>query len=363
MRHLILSLTLLTVAPPLIAQEAPPPAVVVAPAAMVELAETATFNGRLAADRRVAIVARVSGTLLEQDFEPGDVVEEGHVLFRIEPDLYEAAVREAEGSLKSAEANLALAQIERDRQAELVAREAVAQTVLDNAEAQLLGAEGDVLRLEASLASAQLNLSYTEITAPFTGRLGIPSVDVGALVGIDSGSLVMLTKLDPIYAEFPVPTAVFRNYQERVATGEATQSAAATLALANGTGYPEPGDIDFVDSAVTTGTDSIQIRARFPNPEGQLLAEELVRVTLTSASQDPVLAIPQQAVQRDLQGAFALVVDGQGVANRRAVEIARITEGMAVIATGLEEGELVITEGVNKVRPGSTVNAAEAGDG
>ncbi|MCC2111605.1 MAG: efflux RND transporter periplasmic adaptor subunit [Hyphomicrobiales bacterium] len=348
---------------PAFAQQPPTPAVIVTPAKVVELAETMRFNGRLDAGQRVNIVARVGGTLQEIGFAAGDMVEKDQILYRIEHDLYAAAVQEAEGALRAAEASRDLARIERDRQAELVRRDTVAQAVLDNAEAALARAEADVTRLEGSLKRAQLNLSYTEIKAPFPGRISTSAVDVGALIGPESGALATLVGLDPIHAEFKVPTARLRNYLDRVEAGTASQLDAVTIELANGKVYDGKGDIDFVDSIVSAGTDSVTVRARFDNPNGDLRDSELVRVVLTASPSKGVLAIPQQAVQRDILGAFVLVVKSDNTVEQRRIEVDRTTEGMAVISSGIEEGERVITEGVNKVRPGATVDAATADEG
>lgn len=343
------------------AQQAP--AVVVAPAAVMDLRESVDLTGKVTAIQKVDIRARVSGFLEAVNFTEGQKVATGTVLYQVEDGAYRAAVQEIEGQIESAEAARELAVLERDRAEQLIATKTISQAKVDEAHAEVRKAEGDLVRLKGSKANADLNLSYTKIVAPFDGIVGLTSADVGALVGPDSGSLVTLTRLDPIYVQFPVATALYLTYRERVVKGEISGGANVGLVLPNGTEYRQKGTINFIASDVAQGTDTVTVRAEFPNPDSILLDGALVRVVLEQSDRQDVLAVPQQAVQRDQQGAFVLVVDASSKVELRRVDVARNTRGQAVISKGLKEGENVITEGTGKVRPGITVDAATAAGG
>ncbi len=336
------------------------PAVTIAPAEMTDVTESAVFTGRAVAQQKVEIRARVSGFVEERAFTEGTPLAAGDLLFRIEDGAYRATLAEAEAAIDAARAEQRLAEIERDRQAELVRRQATAQAVLDQAEANAAKAAAEVRRLEAQRDRAALDLSYTRITAPFAGLPGLAAVDVGALVSPESGPLVTLVRTDPMTVEFPIPERSFLEFQARVAAGEASRAGAVALQLADRSDYPDPGDIDFSDVAVAPGADTITVRAVFPNSEGRILDGALVRVTLRSETPERLLTVPQQAVQRDLQGSFVLVVGEGGMVEQRRIEAGPSTEGRTVVASGLAEGENVITEGINKARPGAPVDAALA---
>lgn len=348
---------------PLNAQQPPRPAVVVAPAEMSDLRDSIRFSGRLVAVQKIELRARVSGFLQEIAFTEGAVVEQGAPLYTIEAEPYEAIVTQIEGSIAATEAELALAEIERRRKRQLVERNTVAQSELDIAIANVGKVEGEITRLKGELARAKLDVSYTKISAPFDGVVGLSSFDVGAFVGPDSGALAKLIRLDPMTVEFPIPSALFLDYREARARGERTGNSEVSLLLPNGSSYPTIGEVDFVDAEVARGTDTVIVRAVFANPDSVLLDGGLVTVQLVSSEPQIVLNIPQQAVQRDLAGDFVLVVNAQDTVEQRRVSIGRTSKGRSVVTQGLEEGDLVITEGINKVRPGIEVDAASGTDG
>lgn len=346
-----------------LAQQAPPPSVVIAPAKMMDLRQSVDFTGRIVAVQKVDMRARVSGFLEKINFTEGQKVAAGTVLYEVEDGSYRAAVQQIDGSLAATQAAHDLAVIERDRQKQLFASNTTPQSKVDIAEAQLKKAEADLVSLEGSKAKAELDLSYTRITAPFDGVVGLTTADVGALVGPDSGALVTLTRLDPIYVQFPVATALLLEYREGVKSGKYTGGANVAITLPGGMAYPGRGTIDFIASNVSQGTDTVIVRAKFDNADSTLLDGTLVRVNLEQEEKQEVLAIPEQAIQRDQQGAFVMVVGADSKVELRRVDVARSTRGQAVVSKGLKEGENVITDGVGKVRPGATVDATPATGG
>jgi membrane fusion protein (multidrug efflux system) len=340
------------------AQTMPPAKVVVAPAEETRLDASARFNGRAVAAQRVDLRARVSGFLTEIGFVEGGRVEAGQVLFRIDDAAFRANLAQAQASVAAAEASLALAQVERARQEELRNRGTAAEAVFDRALAEEAKAKADLDRLRAQADAVALDLSYTTITAPFAGSVGLSAVDVGALIGPETGALVQLVRSDPMRVEFPVPERVLLETRAAAAGSDAIS---VTVTLSDGSLLPQPGRIDFADVSVSQATDTVTVRAVFPNPDGLLRDGALVSVGLSASTGAAELTVPQQAVQRDVTGAFVLTVAEDGTVARKPVEVGRLAEGRAVILSGLSAGERVITEGANKARPGAVVDAALAG--
>src|SRR6266516_6399494 len=338
------------------AQGVPPPAVSVTPAATRQVTETGDLIGRVTAINKVDIVARVPGFIEERYFTEGQQVKTGDLLFRIEQATYKAAVDQQRANLakaKAAEVNAAL-QLQRGR--ELLHNQNIPQATVDQRAADEAAAQANVLQAEALLQQAEINLGYTEIRSPIDGRIGLAIFTVGNLVDPSSGKLATIVSQDPIYVVFQSSERDVLEYKRRIADykdGHVT----VHIKLPNGNPYPHPGLTNFLDIQVETGTDTVLVRAQVPNPEGLLLPGGIVGVTVERGVPRSALVVPQSAVLLDQAGRYVLVVD-----EAKKVELRRVTtsveQGRDVVVTeGLKPGELVIVEGIQKVRPGQVVTA------
>jgi membrane fusion protein (multidrug efflux system) len=319
------------------------------------IAETLDFVGRVEAVNRVEVKARVTGYLEEVLFKEGDLVKEGDPLYRIEKGLFQAAVEQAQGALLRSQAAKALTEIQLQRAEQLVKSAAGTAVARDQAKAADDQAAGAIMTDEANLSTAQINLGYTEITSPITGKIGRTNVTKGNVIGPDRGTLTMIVSQDPMYVTFPVSQREFLRAQEMGRQVDIT-TIKARLSFANGLVYKEEGRINFVDVTVDRATDTVLARATFPNPSGALIDGQLVRVTLESGTPEEKVVIPQAALIADQEGIYVFIVEDGKVTTKR-VKPGGEAGTDVIITQGLAGGEQVIVEGLQGVRPGAAVRA------
>ena len=347
---------------PIPAASAPPPAVTVVKVTAAEIKPTTTFTGRIEARNKVDLRARVDGFLEKRLFTEGADVAESELLFAIEKGLYQAAVDQAKAALETAESTLKLADLDVDRQTQLFQRNVTAQATLDQATAKQGEARGNMLAQKAALEKAELQLSYTDIKSPISGRIGRASVSVGNFVSPSNGALATVVSQDPIYASFPVTQREMLAVRKQQAASKAGEYV-IYVQLADGSRYPGAGKIDFLDNTVNQGTDTVQVRALFANPDRVLVDGQLVTVVAEEGKGESALLVPQQALQVDQTGPYVLVVDKDNKIQIRRVETDVARGVNIVIRKGLAANELIVTEGIQRVRPGQVVAPTEAKPG
>jgi len=337
----------------------PPPAVSVAPVVSRQVTETADFVGRIVAVDKVDIVARVSGFIEERNFTEGQQVKAGDLLFRIEQATYKAAVDQQRANLARAKATQTNTALQLERGKELIANRTIPQSTLDQRAADDAAAKADVMQAQALLEQAEINLGYTEIRSPIDGKIGLASFTVGNLVALTSGTLARIVSQDPIYVTFQASERDVLAYKRRLAeSADKNPHVTIHLKLPDGTIYEQPGITNFLDVQVDPNTDTQIVRAQVPNPDGRLVPGGVVGVVVERGPPQAALVVPQAAVQLDQAGRYVLIVD-----EAKKVELRRVTTGVeegrdVVVTEGLKEGELVIVEGVQKVRPGQIVTAS-----
>ena len=324
-------------------------------AALKPVANGTGFVGRVAAEQRVEIIARVKGYLNAILFTEGGMVQKGAPLFDIDPAPFEAAVQQAQGALYRAQATYANATIDRARADELVKTHTVSPQQRDARVATQQSAQGDVVTADANLKTAQINLGYTHITAPIAGRIGRSAVTIGNVVGPETGKLTVLVSQDPIYVVFPVSQREFLRLQNQETKTDVSKLV-VRLRFSDDSLYPLPGRINFVDVTVDQATDTVTVRATFPNPDGKLVDGQFARVTVESETPQEQVVIPQTALIADQEGTYVFVVDNGRAAVKR-VRIGTMVGPDVVITNGIAAGDQVITEGLTALRPGVPVAA------
>jgi membrane fusion protein, multidrug efflux system len=342
---------------PTLAQQQPPTAVPVGvvKAERKPIAQSGEYVGRVEAISRVEIRARVTGFLEAVLFKEGDLIKEGSPLYRIEKGLFEAQVRQAEGALERSQAAKALSALQLSRAEELVQKEAGTVAARDQAHAQDQQAEGAVMSDEANLATARINLGYIEIVAPITGKVGRTNITKGNVVSPESGPLTVVVSQDPMYVSFPVSQ---RDFLREQAAGRQIDisNVKARLRFADGRTYQQEGSINFVDVQVDRNTDTILVRATFPNPAGMLVDGQFVRIEVESGKPEEKVVIPQASLIADQEGVYVFTAE-DGKATVKRVKPGSTTDTGVVIEQGLSGGELVIVDGLLLVRPGIEVRA------
>ncbi|WP_019141879.1 efflux RND transporter periplasmic adaptor subunit [Noviherbaspirillum massiliense] len=340
----------------------PPPEVSVVTVQPERIVITTELPGRLEATRVAQVRARVPGIVLKRVYREGSDVKAGDVLFRIDPAPYQASYNNAQAVLARAEANLAQANLKVQRYKPLVETHAISKQEYDDAVTAQKQATADVASAKAAVETARLNLGYATVNAPISGRAGRAQVTEGALVGQGEATpLATVQQLDPIYVTLTQSSGEFLELQRAMASGKlksvARGEAKATLVTEDGRTYSHTGKLLFSDLSVDESTGAVTLRAQFPNPDRFLLPGMYVRARLEQAVSENAITVPQQAVQRDANGAAVMVVGADGKVEVRPIK-ANSTQGNSwVVSEGLKAGDQVIVEGFQKVRPGAPVKA------
>jgi RND family efflux transporter MFP subunit len=338
----------------------PPPPVTVAKPLIKEIVEWDEYTGRTDAVQSVNITSRVSGYLYNITFKAGDVVDQNDLLFVIDRRPYQAAYDQANGQLRQAEAQQKLNNLNLTRADELRAKNVIAKQDYDNAVAQKNVSDAQVIAAQAAVELAQLNLNFTEIKAPVTGRIGREQVTVGNLVQADSTLLTTLVSVNPIYAYFNVDERSVLKYQELVKEGKLPDARSASvpvyLQLENEKDFPHQGTIDFINNQFDPSTGTLQVRGIFPNANGFLVPGSFVRVRVAATPRFQGILVTDRAIGSDQGQKFALIVGQNNIVELRPLELGPVVDGLRVVRKGLTGDENVIINGLVNARPGSKVN-------
>jgi membrane fusion protein (multidrug efflux system) len=307
---------------------------------------------------------QVTGIIKARLFKEGSLVKAGDVLYEIDPAPYIAARDQAQATLESAQAALEAARLKSERYDELLKIQGVSQQEADDARTAFKQVLASISLDRAALQAARINLGYTHVRAPITGRIGISSTTPGALVTAGQAStMATIRALNPIYVDVTQSSAALLRLRHLIKEGGVQEaSTEVALTLEDGSTYPLKGRLQFAEVAVDQATGSVTIRAEFPNPDGTLLPGMYVRAVLEEAVDPQGVLAPQPGISHDQQGhAIALVVGGSGKVEQRAVETRRAIGDQWLISTGLHAGDRLVVQGLNKVRAGDTVRAVEIG--
>jgi membrane fusion protein (multidrug efflux system) len=370
---LLLSVALAAFAPAAFAQPGPggPPAVGVITVRKQPVTETSAFVGRIQAIDRVDIVARVTAFVQERLFTEGGEVQKGDLLYRLERAPFEADLAAKQAAVAQQQALLRNATITLGRAQSLLNTPAGQRSTVDDALAAQASQAAQLLNAQAQLRASQINLDYTEIHAPVSGKIGRTSLTVGNVVTPASGPLVSIVSQDPMYVLFPVSVRAALDLRNRYADKGGLAAVNVRVLLPDGTQYGQVGKLDYIDPTVAANTDTVTLRGRIPNPlrkgakagdpgDRELTDGEFVTVIVEGVEPIQALAIPRASVLSDQQGNYVLVVDAQNKVAQRRITLGQSTATTAIVMSGLTEGESVVTDGLQRARPGIVVNPAPA---
>lgn len=347
-----------------------PPAPQAIPVKTVTVANQAIPNvielpGRVEPVREAEVRARVTGIVQERLYEEGSMVSAGQPLFRIDPRELRAAYAQTQASLERARATAANAKAVVERYRPLVAEDAISRQEYDAALAASREAAANVEQIRAQLQAASLQLGYTTVRAPIAGRAGRAQVTEGALVSQTEGTLMTrIEQVSPVYVSFAQSASEVLELRRAVAAGEIeldeNDRIEVRLTFSDGTAYPIPGHIDFRGFSVDQQTGTVELRAEFPNPSGLLLPGEFVRAQIFAGEINRGVTVPQRAVTLNENGGSVFVIDEEGLASLRPVQLGAMVDGRWIIESGLKPGDVVITSNLQKIRPGAPVARADA---
>jgi len=326
---------------------------------------TSELPGRTSAFRTAEIRPQVNGLILKRAFEEGSDVTQGDLLYQIDPAPYQAAYDQAKATVAMAEAQLPALRAREKRFKELAESHAVGQQDYDDALAALRQLEAQLEVGKAAMQSAEINLSYTPIKAPISGRIGRSNITEGALVtAYQPIALATIQQLDPIYVDVPQSTSELLRLQNRLRDGrlnhDGTNQDKVKLILEDGMVYPQEGVLKFQDVTVDPTTGSVILRVVFPNSEGILLPGMFVRAVITEGVNEQAILVPQQGISRNQKGEpFALVVNDADIVALQMLTIERAIGDKWLVSSGLNAGDRVIVEGIQQARPGTSVKVVE----
>jgi len=353
------------------AAEMPAMPVIVTQPEVREMIEYDEFTGRFQAFQEVDVRARVSGYLEKIHFEDGQFVNEGDLLFSIDPKPYQARVDVAKAELKRVQSELALAEQEVERARRLVKMKAMSQEELDTRTATLNIASANIQSAKAALTTASLDLNYTKIMAPISGRISNRRIDIGNLIQSGGGQvLTSIVSEAPLYFVFDVSEADYLKYQRRILANKQTRIEAlgteVRVRLSDETEFSHTGSLNFIDNQLDSGTSTIRIRATFADSEGGLLLPGMFgRVQIPVSDKKPTMLVPDKAIMSDMANKIVMTVNADNKVVPKPVQIGGLHDGMRVIQSGLSDSDKVVIEGMFRARPGASVvpkMAAEAGE-